>query len=113
MINCFIVPTTSPTLHPPTMQPTMTNAPYKPISKPITGFVTRNQYQATGSSCKGLNPLTVTGFATNTCLMTGGNPSVLSVMYTCDSGKHRVNSYARISLLLFVFYRFDCHDRIF
>ena len=67
------------------MQPTMTNAPYNPISTPIVGWVTRNQYQASGSTCSG-TPLTVAGYKTNTCLITTANPTVLAVMYTCDKG---------------------------
>lgn len=76
----------SPTLFSPTLQPTSTNAPFSPINKPITGWVLRSQYAASGSSCTG-SPLAVTGFMTGTCLISVGNPNVLSVMYSCDSGK--------------------------
>ncbi len=73
-------------MYPPTIQPSQSNAPYVPITNYIEGFVTRNQYDSKSHSCKG-DPFSVTGFATDTCLPIDNSPNVLSVKYTCHTGK--------------------------
>ncbi len=86
----------SPTMYPPTMKPTQTNAPYAPIKSPILGWVTNNRY--VDGSCDSF-PVIVAGYQTNTCIgSSSSNSATRSVQYTCDSGKR--DAYSRFVSML-------------
>ena len=88
-------------MYPPTIQPSRSNAPFNPIHNYIDGYVTRNQYDSTEATCNG-PPLTVTGFKTDTCLQIDNSPTISSVKYICDKGKHNSMQYVDIEFTVFL-----------
>ena len=91
----YLVPTAAPTLHAPSLQPTPTSAPYKPLSDSYHGWVTRYQY---ADGIYSGNAVMVTGFRTNTCITTvSASSNVLAVKYTCDANTIVMTQYSDIA----------------